>query len=257
VPRSPLFHFEEGGAGPAVVLLHAFPLDGRMWSAQARELARDHHVIVPDVPGFGKSPALDGTFSLDDLANAVVSHCTSNGIDQALIVGCSMGGYIAFALQRLHPAFASGFALIDTRPTADSQEGRGARYEMVERARHEGAGFLQQSDPPVSPQTASQRPEAVAFIKSMMADATAAGVMAAQRAMASRKDSRPVLGTIRVPVAVIHGVDDPVIALAEAKTMASAITDATFVPIAGAGHLSPVETPAEVTAALVALAKRM
>ena len=228
-----------------------------MWHAQAAAFAADHRVIVPDMPGFGSAQLPDGTPSIDDLANAIVAYCKSGGIERPLVAGCSMGGYIALAIARLHPAFAGGFGLIDTRATADSQDGKRARYEMVERARHEGAGFLLQSSPPVSAQTASQRPEAVAFIKSMMADATAAGIMVAQRAMASRKDSRPVLGTIRVPVAVIHGTDDPVVALAEGQAMASAIKGSTFVPIAGAGHLSPLEAPDEVTAALLALAKRI
>lgn len=249
--------YSDSGSGPATLFLHAFPLDGRMWRAQATAFAPDHRVIVPDMPGFGSAPLPDGTPSIDDLANAIVAYCKSGGVERPLVAGCSMGGYIALAIARLHPAFAGGFALVDTRATADSQDGKRARYEMVERARHEGAGFLQESSPPVSTQTASQRPEAVAFIKSMMVDATAAGIMVAQRAMASRKDSRAVLGTIRVPVAVIHGTDDPVVALAEGQAMASAIKGSTFVPIAGAGHLSPVETPAEVTAALLALAQKL
>lgn len=228
-----------------------------MWRAQAAALAADHRVIVPDLPGFGSAQLPDGTPSIDDIANAVVAYCKSGGIERPLVAGCSMGGYIALAIARLHPPFAGGFALVDTRATADSQEGKLARYEMVERARHEGAGFLQQTSPPVSAQTNAQRPEAVAFIKQMMADATAAGIMVAQRAMASRRDSRSVLGSIHVPVAVIHGVDDPVVALSEGQAMATAIKGSTFVPIAGAGHLSPVETPDEVTAAILMLAARL
>ncbi|HYK53963.1 MAG TPA: alpha/beta hydrolase, partial [Candidatus Eremiobacteraceae bacterium] len=79
----------------------------------------------------------------------------------------------------------------------------------------------------------------------------------AQRAMASRRDSRSMLGTIRVPVAVIHGTDDPVVALSEGQAMAAAIKGSKFVPISGAGHLSPVEAPDEVTAALIDLAKKI
>ena len=250
-------HFSETGSGPAAVLLHAFPLDGRMWRAQAAALAEGHRVIVPDMPGFGSAQLPDGTPSIDDLANAIVAYCKSAGVDRPLVAGCSMGGYISLAIARLHPAFAGAFALVDTRATADSQEARRTRYEMVERARHEGAGFLSQTAPPVGARTASERPQAVEFIKSMMADATASGIMVAQRAMASRQDSRAVLSTIRVPVSVIHGTDDPVVALAEGQSMAAAIKGSTFVPIAGAGHLAPVETPDEVTAALLALAKRM
>lgn len=249
-------HYGEAGHGPSLVLLHAFPLDGRMWRAQVEALSAGHRVVVADMPGFGQAPLPGGTPSIDDLADAIVRRCMATDIEHAIVAGCSMGGYISLAIARLHPTFAAAYALIDTRATADEQAARLARYEMVERARHEGAGFLQETAPPVSPETASQRPEAVAFIKSMMADATAAGVMVAQRAMASRKDSRKVLGTISVPVAVVHGADDPVVALAEGKAMADAIKGSTFVPIKGAGHLSPVEAPDEVTAAIRTLANR-
>jgi len=248
-------HYSSTGSGPAALLLHAFPLDGRMWRAQTSALAVDHRVVVPDMPGFGAAQLPDGTPSIDDLANAVVAYCKALAIERPLVAGCSMGGYIALAIARFHPTFAGGFALVDTRATPDSQEGKLARYEMVERARHEGAGFLQQTVPPVSAKTASEKPEAVEFIKSMMADATAAGIGMAQRAMASRKDSRSVLGTIRVPVTVIHGTDDPVVALSEGQAMAAAIKGSTFAPIAGAGHLSPVEAPDEVTAAIRKLAE--
>jgi pimeloyl-ACP methyl ester carboxylesterase len=250
-------HYEEAGDGPSLLLLHAFPLDGRMWHSQVASLSAEHRVVVPDMPGFGKGRLPDGTPSIDDLANAIVKHCASIGVDRPIVAGCSMGGYIALAIARLHPKFASGLALVDTRATADSQPSRLARYEMVERARHEGAGFLLQTDPPVSAETSTRRPDAVAFIKSMMADATAAGIMVAQRAMASRKDSRPSLSAIRVPVTVVHGTDDPVVAIAEGQAMAGAIKGSTFVPIRGAGHLSPVETPDEVTAAIRALALRV
>ena len=125
---------------------------------------------------------------------------------------------------------------------------------MVERARHEGTAFLEASDPPVSPQTFADRPDVVAQARQMMAGATPVGVMAAQRAMASRKDARPLLGSIRVPVTVVYGEDDPVIARAEAEALAAAISGAAFVPIAGAGHLPPMETPEKVTTAIRDLA---
>lgn len=248
--------FESAGDGPAVLLLHAFPLDGRMWRDQVAALAADHQVLVPDLPGFGTSPRPEGSPSLEDWAKAILTHCRTQGVQHALVGGCSLGGYLAFAIHRIDPGFASGFALVNTRAGADSQDARRTRYEMVERARHEGTGFLAHAEMPVSPKTLEQQPETVARIRTMMADATPVGVMAAQRAMASRKDSRSLLPSIRVPTAVVYGLDDPVIGRAEVEAMAAAITGCAFVPVAGAGHLSPMEAPAEVTAALRAVATR-
>lgn len=249
-------HFESVGDGPAILLLHAFPFDGRMWSEQVRDLAPAYRVLVPDMPGFGVSPRPDGNPSLDDWAKIILARCKRDGVEKAVVAGCSMGGYLAFAMNRLSPGFAAAFALIDTRASADSQDVRRNRYEMVERARHEGTDFLQQSNLPVSPFTLSNRPEVVARLRAMMADATPVGVMAAQRAMASRKDSRAQLSAMKVPVTVVYGIDDPVIPRAEVESMTAAIPGASYVPLDQAGHLPPIESPAEVTKALSDLAAR-
>ena len=249
-------HFESAGTGPAVVLIHAFPFDGRMWAGQVKDLSQRHTVIVPDIPGFGRSPRPDGNPSLDDWARDLVALCNANGIEKALVAGCSMGGYITFAILERMPAFAAGIAFINTRAAADTQDARRARYEMVERARHEGSGFLAQTEPPLSHQTLTNRPDVVALARSMMADATPVGIMTAQRAMASRRDARHMLGEIRVPVTVIYGEDDPLVPRTEAQAIATAIPGAEFVPVPGAGHLPPIEQPSAVSAALVALAKR-
>jgi len=249
-------HLLTAGTGPAILLLHAFPLDGRMWQDEVRDLAADHRVLAPDMPGFGGSEAPQGNPSLDDWARGVLALCEENGVTTAVVAGCSMGGYLAFAIHRIAPGFAAGFAFVNTRASADSQDGRRTRYEMVERARHEGTAFLQLTEPPLSPLTLVRRPQIVALARSMMADATPVGVMAAQRAMASRKDSTAQLGEIRVPTVVVYGVDDPIIPRAEAESMAAAIPNSTFVQIAGAGHLSPMEQSDEMAAAIRSVAAR-
>jgi pimeloyl-ACP methyl ester carboxylesterase len=249
-------YFNAAGDGPPIILVHAFPLDGRMWRDQIRDLAGEYRVLAPDMPGFGKSPRPEGNPLLDDWARALLTLCKSNGIESAVIAGCSMGGYLAFALNRIDPTFAAGFCLVNTRAAADTQDARRTRYEMVERARHEGTAFLQETEPPVSRATSSKKPEVVEFIRLMMADATPVGVMAAQRVMASRKDSRGQLESIRVPVTVVYGIDDPIIPRVEVESMVSAIANAQYVPIEDAGHLSPLEKPAEVTSAIRGVATR-
>jgi 3-oxoadipate enol-lactonase len=150
-------YWVSAGSGPAVLLLHAFPLDGRMWERQIADLAPEYRVLAPDIDGFGRSARPDDSQSIEEWARAVVARCRADGVDRAVVAGCSMGGYIAFAIARRAPEFLAGLALIDTRAAADSQEVRRARYEMVERARHEGTGFLRTADPPLCPYTFANR----------------------------------------------------------------------------------------------------
>ena len=250
-------HFRIEGEGPALLLIHAFPYDGRLWDAQVDELSATHSVIVPDLPGFGRSPRPVGNPSLDDWADALVRHCRGFGVERAIVSGCSIGGYIAFAMLRQHSDFVAGLAFVDSRAGADSQDARRARYEMVERARHEGSAFLKDVDPPVSPVTKRDRPQVVEAVRAMMADASPVGVMVAQRAMASRPDSQSLLAGIRVPTTVMRGDDDPIIPRGESEALAASIPGATFVPIPDAGHLPPIEQPAAVNAALRALLTRV
>src|SRR5262245_46145835 len=89
--------YTDDGAGHPVVLLHAFPLDGRMWDVQKRELARRARVIVPDLAGFGRSIGLTAHTSLDEHADDVARLLDVLAIERATLVGLSMGGYIALA----------------------------------------------------------------------------------------------------------------------------------------------------------------
>src|SRR5258708_7458939 len=134
--------FDDTGRGEPLVLLHAFPLDGRMWLAQKDELAGSVRVIVPDLRGFGRSAELAPAHSMGEYADDVAALLDTLGIDRATIVGLSMGGYIALALARLHPHRLSRLGLADTRSLPDSVEGRAARDQNIALVKSEGVAPL-------------------------------------------------------------------------------------------------------------------
>ena len=245
------------GTGPAVLLLHAFPLHAGMWRSQS-ELTSKCTLLMPDLPGFGRSRAAAPITSLSELVRSVHNAALQRGVERAVVAGCSMGGYLAFALLRAQPQFVAGLALIDTRAAADSAAVRERRLQMIERVQREGAEFLQDEWPQsaLSPATLQRKPEMVAAVRSMCASATAAGVCAAQQLMADRPDSIADLSSIRVPAVVIHGLDDPVVPVAEAQAMAAAIAGAQFIAVPQAGHLPNIEQPQLVTDALRSLVAR-
>ncbi len=247
--------FRSAGAGPAVLLLHAFPLDAAMWSSQMSTLDDSGMLLAPDLPGFGASGQADVTEDLDVLAKIVYEECRSRGVEDALVVGCSMGGYLAFALLRVAAQFVRGLALINTKASADTDQARANRLALADRVERDGPGFLVDEWPrsALSPLTMLQQPDIVQSVQDMIRQATARGVMAAQRAMAKRPDSTPLLGAIRVPTAVIHGSDDTIIAEVQARAMADAIAGATFVAIPAAGHLPNLEQPSAVNGVLRSL----
>src|SRR5947209_7676705 len=99
---STTIHYEERGQGPALILLHGFPVSSRMWDAQLDALSSTHRVIAPDYRGFGQSPHA-GPFTIQSLADDV--HAIASALDLKTFVlgGLSMGGYVALAYARRYP----------------------------------------------------------------------------------------------------------------------------------------------------------
>lgn len=251
-------HFRDAGHGRTLLLLHALPLDGRMWDDQGALLQSDFRVIVPDFPGFGSSATPNGSPSLDDWAGELIAALSGAGVKEAVIAGGSMGGYVALAMLRASPQFVRGLALVNSRAAADSDEQRAARLAAIERIKAEGFSFVIEGAPAsaLSKTSLARRPAAVARVRAMAAAATPAGIIAAQRAIGARPDSRAMLAQSGIPMAIIHGEDDPVVPVAEARELSASMPHATFTPIPEAGHLPSVEQPEAVTAALRELLRR-
>ena len=145
--------WDDAGMGPALVLLHGFPHDRRLWSAQLAALARQARCVAPDLAGFGESaPFAAGTAAtMDAYADDVVRLLDHLAIDAATVCGLSMGGYVAFALLRRHADRVQGLVLSDTRAGADDDAGKAKRRELAALARKEGAAAGMRTIEPRSP----------------------------------------------------------------------------------------------------------
>jgi 3-oxoadipate enol-lactonase len=244
--------FRTHGAGPPVLMLHAFPLNSRMWEPQFDGLEGTGRFLAPDLPGFGTSAQMSTVDDLDALARIIYEETQAQGVDKVTTIGCSIGGYLAFALLRVAPGFVRSLALINTKASADNDQARANRMTLAARVKREGCRFLVDEWPQtaLSAETMTHRPDVVAAIQSMIAEATPDGVAAAQIAMAGRPDSTSLLKDINVPTVVIHGLDDRFISEVEARAMADAIPGAKFVGVQTAGHIPGMEQPELVNAAL-------
>ena len=123
-------------------MLHAFPLNGKMFGPQMSALSGERRVVAPDYPGFGRSPRTPAQPDVRYYAEGVRRLLDRLGIERAVLGGVSMGGYVAFGCLRLFPERISGLVLADTRPEPDSQEMRESRNNMARRVAEEGVGVL-------------------------------------------------------------------------------------------------------------------
>lgn len=243
--------FDEAGAGTPVILLHGFPHDRSLWSAQLAAPPAGARLIAPDLPGFGES-ARAAVPSLDVYADWVMAFCDSLALKRVVIGGLSMGGYLAFALWRRYPERISALILADTKAPADNDEGKAKRVALQEVARTEGAASIaeKQLGGMIGKTTRETRPQVVAYVDAMMRAAPVTGIIDGLDALRTRVDSTPTLATINVPTLIICGAEDALTPVKESEAMHLAISDSQLAIIPGAGHASCIEHPAAFNALL-------
>src|ERR671922_1114585 len=131
-----------------ILLLHAWPLDARMWEPQLAALPNDVRVVAPNLPGFGGSEPVDAVATMRAAAERTLSELERAGIDRALVCGLSMGGYVAFELWRRSPDRVLGLVLANTRAVDDTPDGADKRRAPAGRPRAEGDPFGGPPPPP-------------------------------------------------------------------------------------------------------------
>ncbi len=234
------------------LLLHAFPFDAGMWDDVAAVLREaGHEVIAADLPGFGATALPAGEPDLDRLIDDVLPRLDD---EPAIVVGCSMGGYVAFGIARDRPDLVTALALVDTKATDDASAARAKRERIAALAESGGDWSAGMVEGLLGATSRSGRPDVVRRVEDSLARASGASVAWAQRAMAARPDSREVLSSLTVPVLVVVGDEDTMSPLPEQDLMIDAAPHAQLIVIPEAGHLPPLEVPAEVAAALLTLA---
>ncbi len=245
--------YDAQGEGPAVLFFHAFPLGLFMWDAQAAALRATHRVIRFDARGFGGSPPGDSLLTMERIADDGAALLDHLGVGQAVLVGCSMGGYAAFAFVRRHADRLKGLVLQDTRPGAEGEEARQNRHALAEKVRKEGAAAAADAFLPklLGETTQKERPEIAPGLRQRILANPPVGIANALAGLAARADSTPTLREIRVPTLVLCGAEDTITPPAEAEAMHAAIKGSRLAVVPRAGHLANLESPADVNEALL------
>jgi 3-oxoadipate enol-lactonase len=237
--------YDDVGTGPPVVFVHGFPHNRTLWAPQVNALVDHARCVALDLRGFGESTRR-GPYTIDQYADDVAALIRSLRLERAIIAGISMGGYIAFALWRRHRALVRGLILCDTRPGADTEDGRAKRNELIAAARAKGSGSVADAmiGGMVGTTTREKYLGIVDAVYTMLALSPVDGVVGALEAMRERIDSTPTLSTIDVPTLIVCGSEDAFTPPAESEAMHAAIPSSRLEILSGAGHLSNVERPA-------------
>ncbi len=249
-----LVNVVDRGDGEAVVFLHAFPLQAAMWDYQVDELESTHRCLAIDLPGFGQSPPPEDpdSASMRSWADLVVGVLDQLDVDQATFVGASMGGYLAMAILRHHPARVRQLVLSDTRARSDDPsvaQRRSAQQDQI-RGGAEVGSLSKETVEGLLSSGSMARPELVDYVHALADGADPEGWVAALEAMKNRPDSMLLLRQAEVRALVIVGELDRVTPIAEAMSLRS-LLKGELVIVPNVGHLPNVEDPLAFNEALV------
>jgi 3-oxoadipate enol-lactonase len=236
---------DTGGNNIPLLLIHGFPLDRTLWSAQTSALADVARVIAPDLRGFGESSLPTGAVTMETYADDLRDLLNALGVQRAVIAGLSMGGYIAFAFYRKSAARVRALILADTRATPDSPEARKGRDDSAALARAQGTAAVAEKMFPkmLTPKTIAERADVANAARALMARQPVEGVIAALIALRDRPDSMPTLAQIAVPTLIVVGAEDALTPPQDAEQMRDGIRGARLAAIPNAAHLSNFEQP--------------
>lgn len=231
------------GDGPAVVLIHGYPFNRSLWTELAESLLDRYRVVIPDLRGFGETESSESPATMNRMAEDIAKLMDHLEIDQAVIGGLSMGGYVALAFCKQYPARVRALVLADTRAQADTEEGKQTRALQAEKALAEGMAGIADAMLPklLTPDTVSKHPEVVKRIRDMMLKTKPEGAAAALLGMAQRDDQTEFISSIDVPTLIVAGREDAITPLADSEAMHAKITGSRLVVIENAGHVSNLE----------------
>jgi len=254
--------YRDTGAGLPVVFLHPTPLDGEYWRPLTENLA-GVRAIVPDLRGHGASELGSlpvGGFALvpdapvltmAQLAADVLALLDHLNIPTAVFAGCSIGGSVLLEVWRQAPERVRGIAFVCSKPQPDAEANLTRRAANIAQARASGCAALydNMAQTLIGASTRERHPEIVAQLRALMT-LTSAAFVAVQAGLATRPDSVPTVGTIKVPILAIAGGEDPATTAAEMEAFSTAPGGCKFHLLADAGHFAAYEQPQKVAALL-------
>ncbi|MFK0260162.1 alpha/beta fold hydrolase [Streptomyces angustmyceticus] len=245
--------YEDEGSGEALLLVHGHPFNRSMWRPQTERFSRaGWRVIAPDLRGYGDSAVVPGTTPLATFARDLVDLLDHLGIERCVLGGLSMGGQIVMECYRLFPERIRGLVFADTFASAETADGRTARYAMAERLLREGMdGYAHEVlAKMISPATIASRPDVAAHVLRMMTTTPPEGAAAALRGRAERPDYTGLLSHIAVPALVVVGADDAYTPVGDALDIHERIPDSRLTVIEQAAHMPNLEQSDAFNAAL-------
>jgi len=241
---------------PRLALVHSLALDRSVWDGVVGLVSREAELLTYDCRGHGRSDRPATAFTAELFARDLGELLQHVGWRSAAVGGCSMGGCVAMALAGAHPERVTGLALIDTTAWygPDGPKQFRARAEAARTGGMTGLVEFQVARW-FSAAFVGSHPDVVTRMTRIFL-ANDFDCYAQSCALLGDADLRRYLPFLRMPVSIVVGEEDQATPPAMARELHAAIPQSTLVVIPGARHLTPIECPDQISAALVGVLPR-
>jgi 3-oxoadipate enol-lactonase len=246
-------YYKKHGAGLPVVCIHGYPLDHSIWNPLIPFLEKKMQLILPDLRGHGKSPAPAGPYTIQGMAEDILGLIDELGFSQVLLVGQSMGGYVALQFARSYPSRLLGLVLAASHPYPDDPEKKKGRYDMVRKVQEKGVEKALAE----FPAKLSPVPEIQDYTRRIINATSANGVIGSLQAMAERSDCSDILSLAEYSTAVVLGKEDVFIPPEQQEQMQTQFPRIKFSILENTAHMLMMERPKAVSQVILEVANQI
>jgi pimeloyl-ACP methyl ester carboxylesterase len=242
---------------PAVVLLHGFCGSSAYWEETLPHLGDTGRFIVPDLRGHGLSAVPESdVYAMEHFADDLARLLDALGEREAVVLGHSLGGYVTLAFAERYPDRLRGFGLIHSTALPDTEEAKAGRDRTAARLLREGAApFVDELAPRLfSAENRARMPDKVARAAAIGYGTSPAGAARTALGMKARPDRSGLLRGARVPVLLVAGEGDEIVA-PQRTFLDIERPGLRKVLLSGCGHMSMLEAPAKLAEAIAGFAE--
>ncbi|MDP6908246.1 MAG: alpha/beta hydrolase [Flavobacteriales bacterium] len=238
--------YSHQGVGETVVLLHGFLEERTMWETVTDQLRQNHTVIAVDLLGHGDSDCLGYVHGMEEQAEAVKQVLDEEQIESCILVGHSMGGYVALALARKYPVLIKSLALFHSTALPDSKEKQQDRERVIDLVKRNQEIYINAAIPTLfAPANVGRCTDEINKVVSIAQGFSKRGIIANIRGMMQRKDCSDILKNGTFKKLIIQGTEDSVISNESIHSQVELNANIDLQIIEGIGHMGHIEAPAK------------
>ena len=238
--------FEQHGKGRPLILIHGFPMHHKVWESFGKRFTKSNTVITPDLPGFGKSPALSPGFSLAHAADQLIKLVLDQSLNDIVLIGHSLGGYVALAMVEKRPDLFAALGLFHSTAYADSEEKKQSRNKAIEFVNKNGAAAFATNF--IAPLFFDPHHAAIEKVKAIAGESSEAAVIGYTMAMRDRPDQTKTLKSFKKPTLFLAGEKDPGIPAESIHRQAKECQNPEIHVLSDVAHMAMFEQPEEAAA---------